>query len=485
MANTRLKPLLVVLCLGCALPLARAQREPADGPSLRLSHQLAMVPTQTMALDASSAAGPNWTHRADQWLPGSPACEAHATLDWQRLTLENALAHHLCKSPELRQALAEVAEQNAAVDAAAVAGRPRWNASAEFNTSRNFNSSGSSGRTASATLGVSWVLFDFGQRSANLDAARQTLSAALARRDTTLLDSVQNLMERYGDAVVAQVALTATSEAETTATQTEAAAQARYRAQVGSQIDRLQAQTALAQATLERVRARSQWENARGNLALALGGNITQALNLADWTRWTQPNTRLPALETLREEARQNHPRLRAVHAQIDSLKARLAATQAEGRGSVSVSASGGSSRNWGAAGTGNIPTANAAIVASVPLFSGRENQALQAQTLAQIESLEAEYERLRRETESQLWQAHHALLTSRQALQASERLLISAENTYRVAQGRYRSGVGSMLELLSAQSAVADAQRQRIAAQVEQLAAQTQLGLASGRVGR
>ncbi len=471
------------LLAGAVLHSAQAQMASTDLPALRLSTQLARAPVDAGA--GEDLADSTWTRQAEQWLPGSPACAAHAQPDWQRLSLETALAHHLCKNPELRQALAEVAEQTAGLDLARQTGRPRWNASADFSTSRNFNSSGSSGRTASATLGLTWVLFDFGQRSANLISARQTLTAALARQDTALLDSVQNLMDRYEDAVVAQVALEATTEAETTATQTEAAAQARYDAKVGSQIDRLQAQTALAQSTLERVRARSQWENARGNLALSLGADITQDLKLTDWERWTRPNIGLPELSRLREEALQTHPRLRSVMAQIDSLKARLDATKAEGRGSVSVSASGGSSRNWGAAGTGNIPTGNAAIVVSLPLFNGKETQAQLSQALAQIDSLEAEYERLRRETESQLWQAHHALLTSRQSLQASERLLVSAENTYRVAQGRYRSGVGSMLDLLTAQSAVADARRQRVAAQVEQLAAQTQLSLASGRVGR
>jgi len=479
-----MKAVLWTLLAGAALQSAVAQTTTGAGdPVLRLSPQLARVPTESASREPVS--GSSWTRQAEQWLPGSTACAQHAQPDWQRLSLEAALAHHLCKNPELRQALAEVAEQTAGLDLAQRGHRPRWNANTDFSTSRNFNSSGNSGRTASATLGLSWVMYDFGQRNANLVSARQTLTAALARQDTALLDSVQNLMERYGDAVVAQVALAATTEAETTATQTEAAAQARYDAQVGSQIDRLQAQTALAQATLERVRARSQWENARGNLALSLGADITQALQLADWERWTQPHLSLPDLDSLRDEARRTHPRLRAVQAQIDSLKSRLEAVKAEGRGSVSVSASGGTSRNWGAAGTGNIRTGNAAIVASVPLFNGGETQAQQAQTLAQIQSLEADLERLRRDTESQLWQAHHALLTSRQSLQASERLLISAENTYRVAQGRYRTGVGSMLELLGAQAAVADARRQRVAAQVEQLAAQTQLSIASGRIGR
>lgn len=451
-----------------------------EEPRLRLSDSLAQVPAPLP--DTGNAT--HWTSAAERWQPGSGACAEQSAPDWNRLTLGAALASTLCQSPSLRQALADVAEQSAGVELADIAGNARWSASAEYSGARNFNSSGSSGRTLGASLGLSWVLFDFGQRSASLRAARQTLAAALAGQNNSLLESVRELLRLYGEAVVASATLQASTEAETSASRTAAAAQARYEAQVGNQIDRLQAQTALAQATLERVRAQSGWENARGQLALALGADIAQPLRLADWEGWALQRHPAPDLDALRREARAHHPRLRASQAQVEALRARLDAVQAEGKGSVTLSASGGNSRNWGAAGTGNTPTANAAVMASIPLFNGREADAQARQVLAQIESREAERDTTLREVDSQLWQAHRALLTSQQSLQASERLQASAENTFRVAQGRYQAGVGSMLELLSAQAALADARRQRVSAQVEQLTAQTQLSLATGRVG-
>lgn len=447
-------------------------------PRLRLSAALAQPPVVQPEPETST----HWAHEAQRWQPGT--CTDRQPPRWDRLTLDEALAHTLCQSPSLRQALADVAEQSAGVDIGEIASRPRWSASAEYSGARNFNSFGSSGRTLSASLGLSWVLFDFGQRNASLQAARQTLAAALAAQDNTLLDAVRELVRLYGEGVVAAAALEASQEAEVSAEQTAAAAAARYQAQVGNQIDRLQAQTALAQATLERVRAQSGWETARGQLALALGGDIAQALRLADWETWALQRLPAPDLQTLRQEARLQHPRLRSTQAQIDALRARLQAVQAEGKGSVSLSASGGGSRNWGAAGSGNIPTANAAVVASIPLFNGRESDAQARQVLAQIASREAEREAVQRDIDSQLWQAHQAWRTSQQSLQASERLLESATATHRVAQGRYKAGVGSMQDLLSAQSTLADARRQRVGALMEQLTAQTQLSLASGRVG-
>lgn len=469
----------LLLLAGLAAASALAQ---AGEPVLRLSRSLAQPPAPTA--EDTAPAGP-WTQEAPRWQPGGDACAGGQPVPWERLTLGDALARTLCQSPALRQAIAEVTAQSAGVELGEVARWPNWNASVEYSSARNFNSSGSSGRTLTASVGLSWALFDFGQRSANLREARLGLAAALATQGNTLLDAVRDLLRLYGEAVVASSALEATIEAEATATRTAAAAQARYEAQVGNQIDRLQAQTALAQATLERVRAQSAWETARGNLALALGGDIEQPLQLAEWSAWTRPARDLPELSALRREARAQHPRLRAAQARIDGLSARLEAVKAQDRGSVSVNASGGSSRNWGAAGSGNIPTANAAIVANVPLFNGRESQARQTQVVAQKAQEEATLETARREVDSQLWQAYQALQTSRQSLVASERLLAAADAAYRVAQGRYRAGVGSILELLNAQSALADARRQRVAAQVGQLTARTELGLAAGRTGR
>ncbi|MCB2018529.1 MAG: TolC family protein [Hydrogenophaga sp.] len=465
--------------LACTAPfLVHAQ---AGDPVLKLSRNLSQAP----GVDSATTSATGWSSDAARWVPGGDVCAQAAEPPWDRLTLGDALAQSLCRHPGLRQAIADVAAQSANVDLGEITLRPNWNATLAYSSARNFNSSGSAGRTLEASLGLSWALFDFGQRDASLRESRLNLSAAMASQGSAVLDAVRDLSKLYGDAVVTSSVLEAATEAESTASQTAAAAQARYEAQVGSQIDRLQAQTAMAQATLTRTRAHSDWEVARANLVLALGGDIEQPVRLAEWSRWIQTGDGLPPMSELRQEAHDQHPRLRALKAQIDGLQARLDAVRAQSRGSISLSASGGTSRNWGAAGSGNIPTTNAAVVASIPLFNGRESQALQAQVLAQKSAREAEFEAARRTVDSELWQARQALLTSRQSLRASELLLTSAESAYRVAQGRYRAGVGSMLELLNAQSSFASARQERVRAMIEQLTARTQLGLALGRTSR
>lgn len=465
-----------------AVLLANHPASQAQTPlSLRLSPALAQAPVMAEREPASASTD---IHQASNWQPGSRGCSAQDTPPWSRLSLGDALAHTLCRSPALRQALAEVGGQRAEVDISRQAYWPKWNLNGQYSRTRDLDVSGAQEETATAGLNLSWVLLDFGRRSANLRSARQTLSAALANQDNALLEAVRETVRQYGEAQVADASLRAAEEAEAAAALTAAAAQARQKARVSSMVDQLQAETALAQATLERVRAQSNWANARGQLALALGAEVEQPLRLVPPDAWAVEEGDVPDLATLREEARQQHPRLRGTLAQAQAARAQLDAAVAESVGDVSFSAGTGNSRYLGENRSDWTRTSNVALVANIPIFNGSETRARKRQLQSQIDAREAEYELARREVENQLWQAHQAMKTSRQSLLAARRLLESANATLQAAQARYRSGAGTMQALLEAQSAMANARRQQVSALVEQLTARTQLSLATGRLG-
>ena len=479
------------LALRTSLTLSGSASAPPLGWRDPVSTDTAVQLTPSTALPvrpSSATPAAHWASQATRWLPEQGLCEQIRVPNWDQLSLDAALASTLCKSPALRQALANVAEQRAAVTLAETAGRPVWSANLGASAARNFITGATTTRSIDTSLNLSWVLFDFGRTDADLVQARHSLVAAIATQGNALLDSVRELLQLYGEAVVADAAKEAAQEAEVTATLTAAAAQARYDAEVGTQIDRLQAQTALAQATLAKVRAQSDWETARAKLALAMGADIAQPMRLAGWEAWSRTALEDPDLPALREEARQNHPRLRAARAQLAALEAQLASVKASASGSVAFTANAGHTSNWGYNGTtttvDRVPNAGLGVTATFPLFNGQESQARQTQVLAQTTASEAELDSIQRDIDTQLWQAHRALITSARSVEASERLLLSAKRTHEVAQGRYKAGVGSMVDLLTAQSDLADARRQRVAALVDRLTAQTQLSLSAGRLG-
>lgn len=430
-------------------------------------------------------ANPSVLTQPQQWLPDQSRCASPVTdAPWQALGLADAVELVLCQSPLLRQALASVIEQRGAVIVGETAFYPRVSANAEFTTNRIpvTNSAASSvGSSLTGSIGLSWTLFDFGQRSGALTAARATLSAALSAQDNVLLQSLSDVLRLYVDAASAMAKMETTRETERIATQTRDIAAARHAALVGSLLEKLQAQTALSQALLERVRATAAWDSARGALASAMGRPVSQPLLLAP-SRGMRGITNVELdFAGLRSEALAQHPKLHALRAERTSLLARLDALKAEARGVVGVNSNLGLTRNF-AGGGGTDRALGASLTASIPLFNRTEQQAREQQVMAQISSKEASLSAGEREIELELWRAAQLATSEAENLRAARELQDNAETTYNIALGRYRAGVGTILEMLSAQSALAQANTSGAQAEISAIASRIRLGLAAGR---
>ncbi len=406
-----------------------------------------------------------------------------STPPWPALSLADVLLHSLCLSPNLAEVLANVEEMQANVDYEKTNRRPQWQANFAYTDSRNFASTGSAGKTLSASFGMNWALFDFGRNSANLQSARQELAGAWALLDAGQLEALREATRLYGEAVVAQAKWQAAQESEDTARHTLNAALKRYQLGVGSRLDHLQAETSFAQAALERVKAQGEWHTSRGKLAQSLGGGFQQHLGLTPLAQNQLEQLAPHDFEALKNQAWQQHPRLQALQHQLRSLEAQQKATDASNKGSVNLNAGVGTSQNRGAAGSGSLPTSSVSVNADFPLFNQSARRAQRHAIRARQSAKQAEITTAERDIEAQLWEAYEAWQTSQEEMRMSLQLYQSAEQAHKVAQGRYQQGVGSMTELLDTQAAWADARHQRSAAQVGRLAAIMGLSTATGRL--
>jgi outer membrane protein TolC len=195
------------------------------------------------------------------------------------LTAVDAVDLALCNHPQTREVWASARAQAALVGVAQAAWLPRLDGSAAATRFQYDN--GSYNRT-SAALTLSWLLYDFGQRSANVENARQLLNAAAATQDATVQSLFLAALQSYYSAQATQAAVLSALEAERSAREGFLAADTRYQVGAGTPADRLQAQTALSQATLNRIRAEGDARNALGTLANALGFEAQQRVVLAD-----------------------------------------------------------------------------------------------------------------------------------------------------------------------------------------------------------
>lgn len=377
------------------------------------------------------------------------------------LTASDAVDLTLCNNPQTREVWASARVQAAQVGVAQAAWLPaldgRLGASRYQNDGRYYNSS-------SAVLTLSWLVFDSGARSANGENARQLLAAAAATQDATVQSLFLSALQAFYTAQATRAAVVSTTEAERAAREGFNAAESRYNVGVATPADRLLAQTALSQATLNRIRAEGEARNSLGALANVMGFPAGRNLELV------APPATLPdagfqqEVAALIAEAEVRRPDLKAAEAQVKAAQAGVDLVQAQGRPTVSLS----TGPTWAETDRVSVNGGVIGVTVNVPIFTGFDTTYRVRAAEAQVDVRAAQLERLRNQVALDVWKAYQSLTTATQSLRTTVDLVASAEQSERVALGRYKAGVGTVLDLLTAQSALASARLQRIQAALD-----------------
>ena len=364
----------------------------------------------------------------------------------------------LCRNPKTYEAWANARAQAAQVGLAQSDYLPGLDGKASTNR-LSTNSNNINQRNASLTL--SWLLYDFGARSANLENARQLLSAASSTLDATVQSVFLAALQSYYNAQAAREAVTAALESEKASRESLSASEVRYRVGTGTPADRLQAQTAWSQATLNRIKVEGLLKNAFGTLANVMGMDASQPLKLAVVSNALPDAGFERDIEALIAEARERRPDLKAAEAQVKAAQSSVDYSRASGLPTLSL----GAGPTW--ADTGGISThANSVgLTLTLPIFSGFETTYKVRSAQARAEATAAQRDNLRLQVALDVWTAYQSLNTATQTVKTTADLLASAEQSERVALGRYKAGVGNIIDVLNAQSALAAARLQRIQA--------------------
>jgi len=367
----------------------------------------------------------------------------------------------LCNNPKTHEVWASTRAQAELVGV----GKAAYLPSIDVNASASRNKTGSAPAVNQRNAGVtlSYLLYDFGARSANLDYARELLIAASATQDSTVQAIFLATIQDYYQTQASVAALDAAKESEQAARESFAAAEARYKAGSATPADKLQSQTAYSQATLNRITADGNLKNAQGSLANRIGIDANRNVSLATVDTTALDNKGLGDFEggvnSLIEQARQHRPDLRAAEAQVKAAQASTEAARAAGRPTISLTASADQNNTAGI----NTHSSAVGIHLNIPIFNGFAPTYRVRAAEAQVDVKNAQLEQLRLQVALDVWTAYQHLVTATQSLRSSADLLDSAKQSEQVALGRYKAGVGSILDVLNAQSALAGARQQRI----------------------
>lgn len=423
------------------------------------------------------------------------------------LTLHQAVEFSICHNPQARQAWATALSQAAQYGQSWSGFLPSVNISLSRSRDRitAHQQSPIAGqppvrtdtdvRAYGRNATLSWVLLDFGTRAANVMQAAHLMNAALASHDATLQAVFSNAAQTYYEALAARAAMDAARDAQTAATESFQAAQARQAAGSGYRAEVLQAKSLQAQAVAARIKADGAHRQALGSLASIMGLDARTPLVLdpqaAQDVQPGSPDTGLDTerfladLDHLMDEALRQHPAVRAAEAQLAAAGSRLDATIAEGQASVSLSI--GRYLN-GRPNTPLSPSRSAetltAITLSIPVFEGFARNYRIREAMAQVDARRADVASARSQASLDVWRNYQALQSETASLAASADVLGSGQESYDLAQARYRSGDSHIVEVLDAQKDLANARQERIRALAAWRTARLRLLASLGRVG-
>jgi outer membrane protein len=400
------------------------------------------------------------------------------------LTLAQAIDIALANNPDTRTAWLEARAAEAGVGSARAAYFPEVDVLASATRSRA-SAEGASATTAIApSLALTYLLFDFGGREAQVEQARQTLVAANFANNAAMQDVVLRVQQQYYALLDAKALLAAQDATLKERRANLDAADARHKAGVATIADVLQARTALSQAELTN-------ESIEGNLR-TIEGTLSTTMGLPATTRFDfgALPLEIPAQQVTEDVARlidnavKQRPELGTARAVAERARARVKEVRAEWLPAITATASTGQTFFNGF--DARATPFSAGIALRFPLFTGWRNTYDIRSAETEVQIAKEDVRSLEQQVGLQVWTSYFALQTATRRLATSRDLLASAQESANVAAERYRAGVGNIIDLLTAEAALEVARAQEVQARADWFVSVAQLahdvGKAEGR---
>ncbi len=411
----------------------------------------------------------------------------------QLLSLDTAVAIALDKNPRLRAALEGVTAAKEASgesrapyypDLSLAAGYSRWEKHA-------FLPSGLARPDIPKTIGPTddwstalrtrYMLFDSGQRRAELQAALARLGAAEEETGMIRQDIVLMVHQAYFGLAAAQEAEAVAGKKLARAEDHLRLAAARKEAGAAPRADVVRAQVDVADARLALERAASVVRIARGDLNTAMGLSAEIPVEIDGKPRDVAPPTALQIREAL-DLAIHERPEIKAARKRIEAATKGVDAAR---------SAFGPKVRAEGAFGWRDevfLPHDRdwmAGVSIELPLFTGFSHKHRLGRTKAELSREEAELEALMLAVRQDVWAAYSRLQESFERIRAAEPLVRDAQESVRLAKERYEAGAGTITDLLDSEAALARADAIRVEAAWDYQTARSIFQRAMGQLTR
>lgn len=349
-----------------------------------------------------------------------------------------------------------------------------------------------------SALGLQWLLFDFGGRRAQVDAAASTSVAANVAFTAAHQQVIHDVSLAYYGYQATRAHVRTARQALDNADGILAAARMRLKQGIGTVIELAQATQNRAQANLAIVQADGAASDTYLGLVSALGISPLAKPTIAELPVRELSQALDRSVEEIVADAIARRPDVQGAYALEQASQAKVRAAEAAFMPKVFLSAS--VANSTGHTSVTAIPSigdqsatlnlngsrygGSVFFGVTIPLYDGGLRSSVLMQAHNDADSASTRLNRTKEEAVRQIVIAQNALHTSLASHDAAGGLVAAAQTTYDAAFAAYRSGVGSITDVLLAQNQLLVAQNAYADSYSIALSAAATLALATGTIG-
>ena len=414
-------------------------------------------------------------------------CATRRTVPDGVQSLQDVIKLGLCRNPQTAAAYASLRASHFNKNAGYANYLP--SVSAGVNASKNFAQSSDTLHPNydwgyGASISASYLIFDFGKRTADMNQMIAAYRAAGFDFSETIQNFVYGLVGSYYELLNADADVESSRSALTVAQTAYDTANKKFKAGAVARADVLKAETTLASAKLSLERSKNNREITKGTLLTKLSFPADGDITIADMSSTFGTDAENESIDELIKVAREKRPDLLKATANKDAAWHKRNSAFLRNLPSISASAS----VSWNDDKFGDVFSPNSdkingsiGIRASMPIFAGFAN--MYGLRAAEADLTRAKYNEQQTTNAAMLdiFTAYNNYKTAQTVLEQTKALLKSATESEKVTSGMYKVGRATMLDWQTAQSELVSAQKQNNAAKYDLFIKRAAVALAIG----
>ncbi len=392
----------------------------------------------------------------------------------------------LCNNPSLNRGYMQVKVSESSLGKSKSEYLPQISGTAGISDtfSKNENLGTSKSDPYNGNIALSWLLYDFGGRSARIERERAYLNQTQFTYNALLHDTILAINNAYLDLLSSQEVLKSAKTSRGSYQKSFEESSRRYELGLVSLSDKLQAKTSYEQSKLEVVTAENTVKQNQGNLAILLNLSPDTTFNLKSPSKnddITRLATGTQTVQDLMNLAIELRPEIKSSQSVVKAAKENIDVAKSLNMPTISATGRLTFNDDWKYHNPYEYGS-SAGFNVSVPLFTGFSNTYNIYQ--AKYGYHQSKYGLIETQdmVKNEVWASFQNYNTAVTAYDISQKVLESAEEAERVAFAMYQVGKGDILTLLTASSNLASARKEVIVAFYAVLKSKSNLYRAIGR---